>query len=483
MRTKYCDVLNEAFDRMMLNEAQQVVIDFKNDFGEEIFNRFQAQKQRMQGQERDISYWVGRFNNFGERVVNELDALLTSYEQRKTRSQRNREAEAGAEVIYEDDRWLVLHITTYEAAAKYGSHTRWCITGRYEGNEDRGQYFFDRYLNNNYTGYYFFIRKGNDEEKYAVCPLKDGDGYDIWDPKDGRPSFVPNGPTGVPGLEDVPVREFDWDYSLANESDEDDTEAGWEDEEVEDTPEDWEDENGHVWHGHRPGSVREVDMIDVTGDPEEFEFPANSRDEAIRKFAEKGFRDAHFVEEIPGTPLCIVKFMVDEEVEEFDDITDDNGEIYRRTIPGDRYTAFVFIPGQGGGPLLTPPPQSKIVAHKTIDALRSEFGGDRFRADQMHRQSDPVEDPRGQNEEEMDESFEIIHENYFYFDYKLDEGCCKKLNEDAKYWFIMVGDEDILDIEGSQMQFDTEEDAIKYAEEELELLPGDYDVLPKMSRY
>ena len=70
---------------------------------------------------------------------------------------RRSDKERGAELIYQDDLWKVYRITTYSAAKIYGSGTKWCITGRYEGHEGRGEEYFYQYIEDYDldNGYYF----------------------------------------------------------------------------------------------------------------------------------------------------------------------------------------------------------------------------------------------------------------------------------------------------------------------------------------
>ena len=458
----YYGMLNESFDKLLL-EAQQIVIDFKNIFGADTYDRFAAQKQRMPQPVKDISYWVKQYKDADEEgkqdVINRLGDTISEYEGKKTRSQKAREASEGADLIFEDDNWLVYHITSYKAAAKYGSHTCWCITGRYQGHEDRGEYWFNHYLEDQYDGYYFFIKKGNDEEKYCVCPRQDGDGYDIWDPKDDRPEYVPNGPTDeVPGLPGLPVEENnDYDYGY-DEEEADDDDFDEPDDEPEE-PVEWTDENGNTHRGHRPPEPASFELIQVNN-PDEFEFPANTREDAIRAFAAHGFEGAEFEAELQA-PLCIVHFTVEPTHEEFPMGEDD---VYVRDLPGDRYTAFVFIPGQGGGPLMTQ--DGKVLAHRSADGVRRQFG--QFNPNDIHRD----EERRQQGHEN-----ESLQEGFYYFDCtddECDESC--SLDEGAGCYAVFVGDEEVCGLDNSPRRFSSKADADRFAREDMELLDGDFDV-------
>lgn len=392
----YFRMLNEAFierdDMATLNESR-MEDNFISAFDADLLARFKALKNRMRAPENDLGYWIGRKNRIGEEAVDELDNFLTNLENTKTRREKREIAEEGAELIYEDDDWKVYHITTYEAAAKYGAHTRWCITGRYEGHESRGQMFFDTYLpggdDERYTGYYFFIKKGNDAEKYAVCPRING-GYDVWDPKDGRPGYVPNGPTNVPGLEDVPVRaDDDYDYDLESEQDDDLDDEDWVDE-----PED-EDEVEETTPRERP-----FDLVNVQ--PEQI--VAGSLEEALAHF------DMSDVETL-SNGMHIVSYKVSEPV--MDETT---GEILDT---GERFTLFIFQNGEAS-PLYTQTEAGQFarVDFKTLefvrDWARNNLGSIRVQDSNHPENNDeqPDEQPEPTTEEDdLEEVEEALTEN------------------------------------------------------------------------
>jgi len=60
--------------------------------------------------------------------TSDLETLIFQRKQKMTRSEKDLIAQQGAEVTYEDDRFLVLYITTEEASKKYGKGTKWCIS-------------------------------------------------------------------------------------------------------------------------------------------------------------------------------------------------------------------------------------------------------------------------------------------------------------------------------------------------------------------
>lgn len=413
---KYFDLLNEAFDKM-LNEAKQDEINFANVFGTELKDRFLAQKQRMQAPEKDFYYWIRKSRENLEGTVQELDSFLTELENKLTKKQRTEIAEAGAELVFEDNDWKVYHITTYDAAVKYGSHTKWCITGRYPGyrNENDGKRFFDRYLAQDYKGYYFFIRKDGSDIKYAVCP-RQGGGWDIWTPTDGRYDELPGGPedlSEVPDLKGLPVSPdfeeedlFEPEDAEAEEGDDEDfEEPEWGEEEGEPEPEpeptEWEDEHGEIHQGRRPEDPEDPVIINIEN-PNAMEFEAASREEAVRKFAEAGFEGAEIVADLAPN-LFAVHFMAEPEHQEFEL---EGGETYSRDLPGDRYTAFVFMPGQGGGPLMGQMRDGfAIIAFRSLEKLQQQFGGQRGAQIDIRN-----------NRDETADMPECLQENFYYYD-------------------------------------------------------------------
>jgi hypothetical protein len=81
--------------------------------------------------------------------IQELQSLISEKENYQSRSERNFKAQKGAEVTYEDDRFLVLYITTKEASKKYGKGAKWCISAEknnkwddYTKGENGSEFYF-----------------------------------------------------------------------------------------------------------------------------------------------------------------------------------------------------------------------------------------------------------------------------------------------------------------------------------------------------
>ena len=75
-----------------------------------------------------------------ERVMDEVDSI-------QTRKEKEKEAKAGVDKLYEDDRWLLVKPNTYEGSCYYGSSTKWCTASKdypkhFEDYSKRGLLFY-----------------------------------------------------------------------------------------------------------------------------------------------------------------------------------------------------------------------------------------------------------------------------------------------------------------------------------------------------
>ena len=86
-------------------------------------------------------------------IVPELEEIHTSNEEERI-------AKSGAEKLFEDDKWIVIHPKTEEAACYYGSGTRWCTAST------KGYNYFDSY--NAEGNLYIVISKQNPSVKYQI---------------------------------------------------------------------------------------------------------------------------------------------------------------------------------------------------------------------------------------------------------------------------------------------------------------------------
>jgi len=126
----------------------------QNFLGDEYYNKYNAIKNKIKDPEYKDIYQL--IKKDPDEVKNYIDSVQSN------RDIRSASKSDGAKLIYDKDGLKVYRITTYKAAQLYGSSTRWCITGRYEGHEEQGEHYFNEYIEDNDLdgGYYFYI-KGN----------------------------------------------------------------------------------------------------------------------------------------------------------------------------------------------------------------------------------------------------------------------------------------------------------------------------------
>jgi hypothetical protein len=136
-----------------------------------IINKFHKVKNRLPKDKRDINKYKHLYQ-----LKDELLKVPVG-----SKRQKRIEISKGAEKIYEDEEFIVLRVNTKEAACKYGSETKWCISGK----EDNRFIEYSRRDN----VFFYIIKKGfskNDHDplyKIAVATNKDGDFeiFDAWD--------------------------------------------------------------------------------------------------------------------------------------------------------------------------------------------------------------------------------------------------------------------------------------------------------------
>ena len=149
-----------------------------NFLGDDYYNKYQLIKNKIKDPDfKDIYRLI-------KKDPDEVKDFIDNF-QSKTDVRRAAKVD-GATKLYEDDEWAVYKITTYPAAQFYGKNTRWCITGRYEGHEERGEEYFYKYISQNKLdgGYYFYINKKDPYKKFCVLQKENGRIHSIWDAGD-----------------------------------------------------------------------------------------------------------------------------------------------------------------------------------------------------------------------------------------------------------------------------------------------------------
>lgn len=162
----------------MIIEGKRDQEILNNFLGNDYYNKYQLIKNKIKDPEyKDIYKMIRKDPN---EVKNYIDSFQSNTDIRRSNKQ-------GATKLYEDDEWIVYRITTYPAAQLYGKNTRWCITGRYEGHEERGEEYFYNYIKNNkLDGYYFYINKNDPYTKFCVLQNTDGKVLSIWNAEDSN---------------------------------------------------------------------------------------------------------------------------------------------------------------------------------------------------------------------------------------------------------------------------------------------------------
>lgn len=200
--------LNEDFLRIyeeldQLNESKadtQKLIDFA---GEDLANRFLANKNRLKTPENDLYYWIKN------KTPEELEQTIVAIENSKSNTQHKKDvADTGAKLIQETTHWKVYHITTYEASQKYGRDTKWCITG-IDGYGDK---YWKQYTEAG-INFYFIISKDDydargQNSKFAIAKHPDRADYEIYNQQDDAVEG-----SDIPHVEEIKIPQIDLAHS------------------------------------------------------------------------------------------------------------------------------------------------------------------------------------------------------------------------------------------------------------------------------
>ena len=394
---RYYDFLNEAFSRKMLTEEQQVVINFKNIFGNDVYDKFKAKKARLANPLNDISYWVRKYNEEGASVIDELNGLLSSNAtKRDIEGKKIPEPENTKVQVAENDDYIVYYVDSVGdmidlATAKVGDFAGgyWCIAGRYQlGSEAReagidrddavkvsqAEHYFDVYLDGSYQAYFVCMPKNEENQKHCLCFTSENTCED-WNTNDDRDQMDDD-------FYHIPLFNYNG-FSFEGEDSVTDPQ----------NDDEWEDEDrGEEEEDRAPREPDAFELIPVE-DPNALEFPAGSKEEAVRLFKNGGeivdtVREPVFIAKWHEEPLPAA------EGEEPD--------------TGDRFTSFVFMPGQGGGPLLTQTAHGfALQVFKNLEKAR-EFASRMFGGEGGPEIRN--------NRDETEDMPECLRENFYYYD-------------------------------------------------------------------
>jgi hypothetical protein len=171
------DIKNKKSPESLTYEGkkdQEVLNDF---LGDDYYDRYLSIKNKISDPEYKDIYKL---------IKKDPDEVKDFIDNVQSKSDVRRSDKQGAKLIYSDDTWNVYKITTYDAAKHYGKGTKWCISGGYDGHEERGEEFFNDYINDYDLdgGYYFYINKKDSEKKYCLLQNVNGRVRSIWDAGD-----------------------------------------------------------------------------------------------------------------------------------------------------------------------------------------------------------------------------------------------------------------------------------------------------------
>ena len=185
-----------AYLESLLYEGKQDQENLLKFLGQEYYDKYNLIKNKIKDPDYKDIYKLMKLD------LDDVKDYIDELSKKQSNTDLRRDAKKGAKLIYNKDGWKVYRITTYKAAQLYGSNTTWCITGRYEGHEERGEQYFNDYISE-YSldgGYYFYIKNNN--EKYCLLRRKNGDVHSILD-IDGNKIFTMNILSIVPDFPNV----------------------------------------------------------------------------------------------------------------------------------------------------------------------------------------------------------------------------------------------------------------------------------------
>lgn len=133
-----------------------------------------------------VNFFHNNIQRFKEKDINkykdlnelntEISVIRVKIEQKRREKQEKQERD----IVYNDDRWLVIAPKTHKASCKYGAGTKWCVASNTTSNH------WTNYSRN--ATFFFIIDKTKTEEdplyKAALRRIGRGDRYEIWNAPD-----------------------------------------------------------------------------------------------------------------------------------------------------------------------------------------------------------------------------------------------------------------------------------------------------------
>ena len=171
-------LLEDKFNDFTIN------LEKYTDKAKDLVSIFKQNKNKIKEiEKRDIQYWEKQTPEDFTEFVNNLSQVKSNTQQKVEQKT------SGADLIYEDDEWLVYHIKTEEASKLLGKGTKWCISAKNNN-------YFNSYVDD--VTFYFFISKiltqhdPNYKIAAAVYPEGTVEYFDASDNEIDKPEFLPN---------------------------------------------------------------------------------------------------------------------------------------------------------------------------------------------------------------------------------------------------------------------------------------------------
>lgn len=157
---------------------------------DQLYNDFINNKYSFKSPQNDIYYWMKQPIDTFISFIDNLNNQTIQKQQLKALEDK------GSKLLYKDANWRIYEITNYEASAKYGKGTKWCISGsKYWNNGEHGAEHFNRYKNYEGCDFYFFINKNDEKWCLVIYTSGDFEGlYQIFNAEDIEVSSIPNAP-------------------------------------------------------------------------------------------------------------------------------------------------------------------------------------------------------------------------------------------------------------------------------------------------
>jgi len=191
--TRYClmkgdEIVQEWVLKTKLEARYSIVeADFKTakkkfslesseDVVDEYLSTFKTLRDKNQIKDKDIDVWA-------KKGWEKFKAFVDSFKYKKTKTSTKTDKKAqGADLVAENEDWVVYKILTKDACILYGSNTKWCIT-------EKDKNHFEEY--SEVTDFYFIISKTLPKtDKWAKIAYQSSSGT-YWDAEDVEHKSVP----------------------------------------------------------------------------------------------------------------------------------------------------------------------------------------------------------------------------------------------------------------------------------------------------